>query len=178
VGDWANFPKGSSKPSALYVRQLAWLNTAARPKPKRGRRSEPDDAPAEPPRREWYEKGGDALPLPECPDEVLVGWLLEAGPVMAGGMSMAPLTWLEISAWQERMALELQPWENALLVRMSREYAAEASVAGDEDRAPPWKDTWPARAKREAIDRAVRTSLSAAANSAPVDPARRNRRKT
>jgi hypothetical protein len=96
---------------------------------------------------------------------------------MATGMGAGPITWQELAAWSDRMSLELQPWESLWLVRLSREYAAEQSMSSDEDRAPPWAGTWPARAKREATDKAVRVALSAAANT-PAPAAQRKRRKS
>jgi hypothetical protein len=98
---------------------------------------------------------------------------------MPGGMAAGPLTWQEVAAWQQRMSLDLQPWESRLIVFLSRAYASEQSQADDEDRAPPWRDTWRASAKREAIAKAIKAQLSSSAHSESAAPAatKRKRRK-
>lgn len=82
---------------------------------------------------------GARPPLPPLwRGEHLLGYLWEAGPVMGGGMEAAPLTFGELAAWQRAAGIELQPWEATLLRRLSREYAAEAAVAGAADRPAPY----------------------------------------
>jgi hypothetical protein len=125
----------------------------------------PGETPPEPPepiaRRKAYEDEGEPLPLPECPDPMLVEWLMEAGPVMPSGYGPVGITWTELTSGQQRTGIELQPWEARLMVRLSREFASESIAAGKPNRPAPMEETKPSDAKRAAVDQAVRTSMRA-----------------
>lgn len=46
----------------------------------------------------------------------------ESGKVSQGGMSLSPITWSELSAFNQCCALELNGWELSRLMDMSRAY--------------------------------------------------------
>lgn len=99
-------------------------------------------------------KGRDPR-LPDAPLPYLVDYLYEVGPTEAGGLGPAPLSQLELAAWQWNMRRRLQPWEISMLRRLSVQWIVEAQRAEDPDCPPPWDgETITAEEKR-----AVATSL-------------------
>lgn len=73
--------------------------------------------------------------------EYLVEYLFQFGPTLAAGMGLGPVTFQEMRAWQDMAGIKLQPWEAALLRRLSGEYADEAHKAVKRDRPPPFSDS-------------------------------------
>lgn len=94
--------------------------------------------------RQWAaaEKGrvaDDYRPdMPAIDAQYLIGYLWEIGPTMAAGMGAAPLSHVEIAAWQANVGIELQPWETRLLRRLSYDYLAESRAAESADSPAPW----------------------------------------
>lgn len=80
------------------------------------------------------------MPQMACGDYLVI-YLFEFGPTMPAGMGSGPVTFQEMRAWQEMSGIELQPWEAALLRRLSGEYADESHKAVKRDRAPPFGDS-------------------------------------
>lgn len=70
--------------------------------------------------------------------QYLLDYLFEFGPTMAAGMGSGPLTAVEISAWQDLLGIEFEPWEARLLRRLSNEYLGESYAATKRDRPPPF----------------------------------------
>jgi hypothetical protein len=58
---------------------------------------------------------------------------------MQGGMGLIPLTWQEISAWQESSGISLATWEANAIRRASKEYARQVSISDKPDCPPPGK---------------------------------------
>lgn len=70
--------------------------------------------------------------------EYLIVFLFQVGPTMAGGMGPAPLTHVELRAWQTNMGLQLQPWEANALRDLSIEWIAQLRAAESPDCKPPY----------------------------------------
>ncbi len=77
------------------------------------------------------------MPLVEAAGHVL-DYLFEIGPTMLLGMGEAPLTHVELAAWQANTGVELSSWESRTLLRLSREYMTQGHKATKPDCAPPW----------------------------------------
>lgn len=113
------FYRGLSDQLSLYVRQLAWLNTA--PNPPQG-----DKTGVKQPKRIVRMKAeGVPIDLPKNPCPYLVDWLMEIGPVASAGMGAAPVGWADIQTWQTLTAIEADPWEARTLMRLSRDFVAQ-----------------------------------------------------
>ena len=141
---------------ALYVRQAAWLDAIPE-------RDEKDKRPANKVsrRKALEEKSGPIeMPALTCGD-YLVNFLYEVGPTMAAGMGAGPLTYTEIEAWQRANGIELNPWESALMRRLSCEYASESHAATKRDRQAPFAGTAPTRRSVQSdIDRKLNSFLA------------------
>jgi hypothetical protein len=111
----------------------------------------PDDPPSKKPsidkpklkklsRLAMREEAGGEPDLPPIDQEImyLVGALFDAGPVSAGGMAIAPLTWTEIDAWQRCVGACFAPWEARLIRVLSAEYVNEYNAAAAHDAPMPW----------------------------------------
>lgn len=67
-------------------------------------------------------------------------YLFDVGPVMAGGMSAAPITCGEIEAWQRGTGIELSAWEFRTLRRLSVAFVGATQAAEEPDCKPPYAD--------------------------------------
>jgi hypothetical protein len=115
-------------------------------------------------RRETLKSDGvDEPEMPPCPAPLLVEYLFEIGPVMAGGMGNAPLTHAEISAWQCNVGIELQPWQARMLKKLSADYLEESHLARDRDRAAPWAAGFHTNTARSLVAERMKRSLREAA---------------
>lgn len=123
------------------MRQLAWLHAV--PVPEQERKRNVAAAGPAPERQSRAEKiaanGGEPL-LPLLCDELLylIGYLWEAGPVTSAGMGPAPLSALEIQAWQRGAGIDLMPWEFLALRKLSRAYCGQLHDAETPDCPPPY----------------------------------------
>lgn len=62
-------------------------------------------------------------PLPELDDGMhIINALMSAGPMQAGAMGPAALSWQEIQAWQQSTQTPVQPHELSMLRELSCEY--------------------------------------------------------
>lgn len=96
------------------------MNTA--PDSKRPKGGEP----AEPvPRITSMIAKGQPILLPDIVAAYLTEWLMEIGPTVAGAMGEAPIGWRDLSAWQENIGIELDPFEARTIRRMSEVYLAQ-----------------------------------------------------
>lgn len=68
----------------------------------------------------------------------LFQWLTEIGLTESSDSGLKPLSWREISAWVERTAVDLAPWEARLIRALSASYVAESRRAEDETAPPPY----------------------------------------
>lgn len=106
--------------------------------------------------------GLQRLPFPPVrAGEYLAEYLTDAGPVSAGGMGVAPLSYSEIDAWARTTATPLQPWEAQMLRRLSRAYAASLRASEDAGCLPPWAE--PEAADRAALSARIGDALRARA---------------
>jgi len=87
-----------------------------------------------------FEKDGVEVTMPECDAMHLVSYLYEIGPTLPNGMGDAPLTHLEIEAWQRNTGIELSSWESRVLHRASLEYLSESQRATKPEAEAPWAD--------------------------------------
>lgn len=101
-------------------------------------------------------KGADIEMPPIEWGQYLIDWLFEIGPVMPTGMGSAPLTGVEIKAWQKLLGVKFQPIEARLLRRLSSEYAAASQAATKRDCPPPFGDS---PALKRAADREAQRNL-------------------
>ena len=151
------FQAGLFDELSVYVRHAAWLNAAVE-RPKNDKSNAPLQSRLE--RLRINLKDDDYHPeLPPIDGAAyLLGYLFEIGPTMAGGAGAAPITHLEIAAWESLSGVELMPWEARFLRRLSFEYLGESHKAEKPDRKAPWQaaDSIPdrgltAKAMRNAI---------------------------
>lgn len=64
----------------------------------------------------------------------------DAGAVSAGGMSIAPLSAVELQAWQQGAQLALAAWEFQTVLDMSRAYVVQSRESEKPECAPPYGD--------------------------------------
>lgn len=93
----------------------------------------------------------------------LLDYLFEVGPVMAGGMGHAPLTFQELTAWQERIGIRLSPWEARTLRLLSMAYISASHEAEARDCPPPWIPKRMSEQQREIVSRKIESALGARA---------------
>lgn len=91
-------------------------------------------------RKAQYETDCVDITMPECDAIYLVEYLFEVGPVISGGMGDAPISHLELDAWQRNTGIELQSWEVRAMHRLSIEYLSESQAAVKFDAPAPWID--------------------------------------
>jgi len=96
-----------------------------------------EDAPPPLSRIEQCKRDKIAPQMPLNPAPHITDWLIELGLVASTGMGSAVLTWTEISAWQARTSLPIEPWVSRLLRRLSAAYLAESRKAESETCPPP-----------------------------------------
>lgn len=65
---------------------------------------------------------GVAIHLPPNPMPYIIDWLMEIGPVTAGGMGSTPLAWSDIAAWQDLTGINMTAWEARTIRRLSRDF--------------------------------------------------------
>lgn len=97
-------------------------------------------------------------PLPPLTARHLYDWLMEIGPVQAGGMGPAPIGWDTIGWWKRDTFQRPSAWEVRTLHRLSREYLGELQAAEDPHRAAPWS-AGRIEVDREANERQLRSVL-------------------
>lgn len=93
----------------------------------------------------------------------LVDILFEVGPVLEGAMGPVRLTNKELLAWQTNTEKRLAPWECKFIMRLSREYRDEMTVAGKRDATPPWEPEEVAPEVLAAVSDSLRDSIRAMA---------------
>jgi len=144
------FYEGLGNELSLYVKHLAWLNTAPK-EPQQGKRKSKDAPP--PPTRMARMKGDGIEPeLPPCPAPHLIAHLMEVGPFEVTGMDRVTVSWREIDAWIERTGFAVAAWEVRLLRRLSNDYLSSSRAAEDPHCPAPWSAK-PTQSNRDAIER-------------------------
>jgi hypothetical protein len=107
------------------------------------------------------EADGEPIFLPDCSAPFIIAQLLEIGPVVAGTMGSAAISWRDLVAWQQCTGVPLPPWQARMLVELSREYLSFSSDAEKPDCPAPWVDQELTESRRETIARSLRSNLRA-----------------
>ena len=129
----------------LFVRQVAWLNTA--PDRKHGKRE---------PRIKAYRDRGQEPDYPPCDAHFLADWLFEVGPTAVSGMGETPITHAELRHWQENTGIELSSWQARAIRTLSEQYLAQSIEAASESCPPPYSRIEPEiRAKVPSLVKSV-----------------------
>ncbi len=126
------FYEGLGDELSLYVRQVAWLLAIPRVKSAQGAETK---LPA---RIEPFKAQKTDPPLPPITAQHVYDWLMQVGPVEAGGMGQVPISWATIHAWSALTFTRLSSWEARMLRRLSSDYLAEIHAAEDHTRPAPW----------------------------------------
>ena len=144
------------------MRQLAWLNAVPQTATTPGRRAAPPNAVS---RLKHMQAQGAAPSMPPLRAELLpmLAHLQDVGPVLAGGMGPAPITYGELQAWQVTTGIDLIPWQATMLRRLSREFVAETSAAAEAARPAPWAPEHENAERRAAVARDIGIGLRAMA---------------
>jgi hypothetical protein len=90
-------------------------------------------------RLDSLKKQGIDPPMPPNPAPHILARLVEIGITESTGMGPAPLSWRELSEWQNNSGIALAPWEARLLRQLSLAYIAEGRRAESENCPPPWR---------------------------------------
>lgn len=101
--------------------------------------------------------------MPEAPLPYLVDYLFEVGPAQGGGMGPAPISQLELAAWQWNMQRRLQPWEVSMLRRMSVLWIDAAMKAEDPNCPPPWDGETVTAEEKRSVAFSLRDALRGSA---------------
>lgn len=104
------------------------------------------------------EKGREPR-LPDAPLPYLVDYLFEVGPASSGGFGPAPITHVELLAWQENMRRRLQPWEIVMLRQLSSQWVAQAQQAEEHDCPSPWADEVVTEEEKRAVAGSLREAI-------------------
>lgn len=126
------FYQGLSERLSLYVRQIAWLNTAPDPPKNAKGQGKP------PVRIKRMKADGIPVELPDNPSPYLVDWLMEIGPLSTGGMGPACLSWTDIRDWERLTGNQLDPWEARTLRRLSRDFVDQMNKAKEANCPAPY----------------------------------------
>ena len=102
------------------------------------------------------EAGGEPdLPPIDMECTYIIGMLFEVGPACANGMSVQPISWVELDAYQRSIGVALSPWESRTLRALSSAYVAESNEASAHDAPIPWVPEG-TRERRERIAKHIR----------------------
>lgn len=107
----------------------------------------------------------DLPPLPAA--GYLVDYLFDAGPMTHTGMGPAPLSHLDLRAWQDNCGVPLQPWEVRALRRLSVDYTAAAQAAADPDAPAPYVPAVLSDERRAEVARKLKAAFGARTRAAP-----------
>lgn len=115
---------------------MAWLH--ATPKQPGSKESQNQKSKC---RIDLITENGGTVELPEFEVAAyLIDYWKDVGSVSQGGYSAAPLTAIEISAWQQMVGIQLNPWEFRVLREMSRAYLAYLHEAEEFECPAPFGD--------------------------------------
>jgi hypothetical protein len=78
--------------------------------------------------------------MPDVQADYLVSYWTALGMVENHGAGPSPLSPVTVQAWANATSVDLQPWEFAILLGMSRVYLDEFRQAEAPDRPPPYGD--------------------------------------
>ncbi|MDF0540782.1 hypothetical protein PX699_00370 [Sphingobium sp. H39-3-25] len=116
---------------------MAWLHATPKP-PEGSKRAKLADQAPSISRIDQMQKRGLIPQMPPNPAPHIINRLIEIGLSEAAGMGAVPLSWREITAWQQATGVVLPAWEARLIRRLSTEYLAEGRRAESENSPPPW----------------------------------------
>lgn len=102
---------------------MGWLSSC----PKRTRASD---------KRSRSEQYSDDHPYGTLPPvdgaEYLTALFMDTGRFSQAGMGITPITWIELSAFNQCCALELNGWELSRLMDMSRSFCSWRNIGGEQ----------------------------------------------
>lgn len=98
------------------------------------------------------------MPPCSCAHHILT-YLWKWGPTLSGTMGQMALTHDNLVACQSNTGIELSEWESETLVRLSREYMGESSMATKPDRKPPFQSADGARLRQYQMRQKMQTFL-------------------
>lgn len=101
----------------------------------------------------------------------LVDYLFDAGPVLAGGMSITPLDHVALRAWQQNTGIWLSPWQVRTLRHLSTEYANALADAKEPDCPSPWQPEID-EPDRSEVNKKVQTALRTLMSTRPKNASR------
>lgn len=84
---------------------------------------------------------------------------MDIGPVDCRGMAPTAISEMELWAWQQNRGRKLAPWECEFIMRLSREWAAQAAISENPDCPPPWADEPITDEERRAVADSLRDSM-------------------
>lgn len=120
------------------MRHLAWLNASFE---DGAMQSKNNSAPRYIKRKDYLEKKDPNDPYLQLEDVGIANYILkifyETGIYRDGANGIVPLTWQEISAFDERMNYCLDAWESKMIFMLSNAYCNENSKAKDKNCPPP-----------------------------------------
>lgn len=99
--------------------------------------------------------------MPDIGDgEYLIAYWQDIGLAQSGGFGSAPLSCLEVEAWQRCTGICLEPWEFKILRDMSRSYLSQLQEGEKPECPPPYGD--PVQDfDREAVSKKVSNAFKA-----------------
>lgn len=78
---------------------------------------------------------GSESPLLEMPDvgyaSYILDYLFEVGLYGVGGMSITPISWLEIQAWSQLVNVKLTPFEAQILKSLSKSFVDQYNLSDE-----------------------------------------------
>lgn len=122
------------------MRQLAWLYAVPQlpPKVKEALERSGQKVSANSVSRFDEMKASKILPpMPPNPMPHFILWFTELG-IAGSGMGPAPLTWIEIEAWQRSVRIGLSPWEARLMRSLSVAYLDQKGKSELTTDPAPW----------------------------------------
>ena len=117
------FLEGLAEDLILYVRFVAWLNTAPQVDSRAEKQTRLEKLRADRKEPEYHPE------LPDMPVSHWVSYLWDVGPSLPTGNGPAPITYGELVAWQQTSGVTLSPWDAQMVRRLSIEYINEQSRA-------------------------------------------------
>ena len=122
----------------LYARQLGWFHST--PTPAKSHKKISDQERQKTRLEKIVDNGGTPL-MPDVGEAVyLVNYWNDLGLFEEGQMGPVGLSAQEVSAWQSCTELDLNAWEYAVLVQMSRAYLTSMRAGAEPECPPPFGD--------------------------------------
>ena len=93
-------------------------------------------------------------------DEMLSRQLYQVGPATGTGFGLAPVSWVELRAWDAAMKNDLAPFQAESLMLMSRSYTGEFNDVGREGASTrPFETEEDTRSRQQQVAHALKIGL-------------------